>query len=135
MHQLKNVFILIFQITGYDFVHTKAYIKFFAEFTCFLTKFSPLFYEFRVTERLTFKQRRQQTFTCPKSTRKTLVNRKMCEVCSNLTIMAPERSQWLRFGAFIGNFEHIWHCFLVFQSFVGTCKCLLEREYLTISLS
>ena len=49
MHPLKNVFILIFQITGYDFVHIKAYIKFFAEFTCFLTKFSPLFYEFRVT--------------------------------------------------------------------------------------
>ena len=34
--------------------------------------------------------------------------RKICEICSNLTIKTPERR---RSGVFIGNFEHISHLF------------------------
>ena len=37
-----------------------------------------------------------------------------CEVCSKLTIKTLERRQWLRFGVFIVNFEHISHLVLVF---------------------
>ena len=38
--------------------------------------------------------------------------RKSCEICSKLTIKTPERRR--RSGAFIINFEHILHIFLVF---------------------
>ena len=37
--------------------------------------------------------------------------RKRCKICSNLTIKTPERR---RSDAFIVNFEHISHLFLVF---------------------
>ena len=37
--------------------------------------------------------------------------RKMCEICSKLTIKTPERRQWHRSGVFIVNFEHISHLF------------------------
>ena len=40
--------------------------------------------------------------------------RKMCELCSKLTIKTPEQLQWRRFGVFLVNFEHISHLFLVF---------------------
>ena len=33
-------------------------------------------------------------------------SRKMCEICSKLTIKTPERRQWHRCGVFIVNFEH-----------------------------
>ena len=36
-----------------------------------------------------------------------------CEICSKLTVKAPERSYWRRSGVFIANFEHISHLFLV----------------------
>ena len=39
-------------------------------------------------------------------------NRARCEICSNLTIKAPERR--LRSGVFIVNLEHISHLVLVF---------------------
>ena len=40
--------------------------------------------------------------------------RKMCEICSKLTIKTPEQRHWRRYGVFIVNFEHISHIFLVF---------------------
>ena len=40
--------------------------------------------------------------------------RTRCETCSELTIKTPEWRQWHRFNAFIVNFEHISHLFLVF---------------------
>ena len=40
--------------------------------------------------------------------------RKMCVICSKLTIKTPERRQWLCSGVFIVNFEHISQLFLVF---------------------
>ena len=40
--------------------------------------------------------------------------RTMWELCSKLTIKAPERRQWRRSGVFIVNFEHISHLVLVF---------------------
>ena len=40
--------------------------------------------------------------------------RKMCEICSNLTIKALERRKWRRSGVFMVSFEHILHLFLVF---------------------
>ena len=39
--------------------------------------------------------------------------RKKCEICSKLTIKAPERRQWRRSSVFIVNFGHISHLFLV----------------------
>ena len=39
--------------------------------------------------------------------------RTRCEICSELIIKIPERRQWLRFGIFIVNFEHIPHLVLV----------------------
>ena len=40
--------------------------------------------------------------------------RKRFDICSKLTIKAPERRQWRRLDVFIVNFEHISHHFLVF---------------------
>ena len=40
--------------------------------------------------------------------------RKNCEICLKLTIKTAERRHWRRSGAFIVNFEHISHSFLVF---------------------
>ena len=40
--------------------------------------------------------------------------RTRCEICSKLTIKAPER-QWRRSGVFVVNFEHISHLVLVFM--------------------
>ena len=40
--------------------------------------------------------------------------RTRCEICSKLTIKAPEQRQWRRSGVFIVNFEHISHLVLVF---------------------
>ena len=40
--------------------------------------------------------------------------RKRCKIYLLLTIKATERSQWSRSGAFIVNFEHISHFFLLF---------------------
>ena len=37
--------------------------------------------------------------------------RKSCELCSKLTIKAPERRHWHRSGVLIVNFEHILHHF------------------------
>ena len=37
-----------------------------------------------------------------------------CEICSKLTIKAPERRQWRPSGVFIVNFEYISHLVLVF---------------------
>ena len=39
--------------------------------------------------------------------------RKMCEICSKLTIKIPERRQWRRSGIFNFNFKHISHLALV----------------------
>ena len=36
------------------------------------------------------------------------------EICSKLTMKAPERRHWRRPGVFIVNFEHISHLVLVF---------------------
>ena len=36
------------------------------------------------------------------------------EICSNLTIKAPERSQWRCPDVFVNNFEHVLHLALVF---------------------
>ena len=41
-------------------------------------------------------------------------SRKRCEICSKLTIKTLERRQSRRSGAFIVNFEHISHLFLLF---------------------
>ena len=35
--------------------------------------------------------------------------RKRCEICSKLTIKAPEWRRWRRSGVFIVNFEHVSH--------------------------
>ena len=40
--------------------------------------------------------------------------RKMCEICSKLTIKIPQRRQWRRSVVVVVNFEHISHPFLVF---------------------
>ena len=40
--------------------------------------------------------------------------RTRCEICSEPTIMTPERGHWHRSGVFIVNFEHISHLALVF---------------------
>ena len=40
--------------------------------------------------------------------------RTRCEICSKLTINAPERRHWRGSGVFIVNFEHISHLVLVF---------------------
>ena len=40
--------------------------------------------------------------------------RTRCEICTKLTIKAPERRQWRRSGVFIINFVHISHLVLVF---------------------
>ena len=40
--------------------------------------------------------------------------RKRCEILSKLTIKTQNWRQWYRSGAFIINFEHISHLFLVF---------------------
>ena len=37
-----------------------------------------------------------------------------CEICSKLTIKAPEQCHWRCSGAFIVNFEHISYLVLVF---------------------
>ena len=39
--------------------------------------------------------------------------RKMCEICSKLTIKTSERRHWRRSGVFIVNFEQILHIALV----------------------
>ena len=39
--------------------------------------------------------------------------RRMCEICSELTIKTPEQLQWRRSGVFIVNFEQISHIALV----------------------
>ena len=39
--------------------------------------------------------------------------RKICEICSKLTIAIPGRRQWCHSGAFIDSFEHISHFFLL----------------------
>ena len=40
--------------------------------------------------------------------------RTRCEICLELTIKTPKRSQWCRSGVFIVNFEHISLLVLVF---------------------
>ena len=45
------------------------------------------------------------------NTRKT---RTRCEICSNLTIMIPDRRQWRGSAVFVINFEQILHLVLVF---------------------
>ena len=40
--------------------------------------------------------------------------RKRCDICSTLTIKAPEQRHWLCSSVFIVSFEHISHLFLVF---------------------
>ena len=40
--------------------------------------------------------------------------RTRCEICSNLTIKAPERRHWRPSGIFFVNFEHVLHLVLVF---------------------
>ena len=42
--------------------------------------------------------------------------RKMCEICSKLTIKTPERRPWHCSGVIIVNFEHTSHLVLVFLS-------------------
>ena len=39
--------------------------------------------------------------------------RKMCEICSELTLKIPEQRQLCRSGVFIDNFEHMSHLFVV----------------------
>ena len=41
-------------------------------------------------------------------------NKIICEICSKLTVKAPERHHWYRPGVFIVNFEQISHTTLVF---------------------
>ena len=48
-------------------------------------------------------------------------NRKMCEICSKLTIKPPKRRG---FVGFIVNFEHILHHFLVFLFLILNKKLL-----------
>ena len=40
--------------------------------------------------------------------------RKRCEICSKLTVKAPERRNWSPSGVFIVNLQHISHVLLVF---------------------
>ena len=41
-------------------------------------------------------------------------SRKRCEICSKVTIKAPELHHWRRFDVFVVNFEHSSHLFLEF---------------------
>ena len=53
--------------------------------------------------------------TCSKLTIETLEQGvKYGEICSKLTIKAPERRHWGCSDVFIVNFEHISHLFVVF---------------------
>ena len=51
-----------------------------------------------------------------------------------LTIKTPERRQWLRFGVFIVNFEHISHLVSIFtlnnQMLAGLVEYLLKMWHL-----
>ena len=61
----------------------------------------------RSSETFTYIHRRQ----VPVNNRNT---RTKCEICSKLTTKTAERRQWQHSDAFIVNFEHISHLFLVF---------------------
>ena len=51
--------------------------------------------------------------------------RKMCEICSKVTVTAPEsRRQGSRFGVFFIPFEHISYLFLTFYYRLSAGKCL-----------
>ena len=54
--------------------------------------------------------------------------RAMCEICSKLTIKAPERRQWRHSGIIIVNFEHISHLVLVFLLLILNIFCRLGTE-------
>ena len=60
-------------------------------------------------------------------------NRKMCETCSKLAI-ETERRQWLCFGVFIVNFEHISHLFQVLESYSGGSwrSLVLNQRFIAI---
>ena len=55
---------------------------------------------------------------------------KRCEICSKLTIKAPERRQWCRSGVFIVTFEHFSHFFSIVDfeqvniSLVSSCNII-----------
>ena len=66
----------------------------------------------RLSMKIYFKITTQLTFTYSNSTIET--HKRMCEICSKLTIKTPELCQQRCFGAFIFNFEHIFHLPLVF---------------------
>ena len=48
---------------------------------------------------------------------------KRCEVCSKLTIKAPEKRQWRRSGDFIVNFKHTSQLFSVFLLLLWASTC------------
>ena len=50
------------------------------------------------------------------------------EICSKLTIKAPERPHWCRSGVFIVNFEDISHLVLVFLS-ITLSRYMLAKKY------
>ena len=54
--------------------------------------------------------------------------RKMCEICSELTIKTPEWRQWRRSSVFIVNFEQISHVVMVFPLLYWTSKCRLGSD-------
>ena len=65
-----------------------------------------------------------------------------CEVCSKLTIKAPEQTHWRCSGVFIVNFQHISHFVLVFLLFnfkhviaglVIKCRGILRETCLQVT--
>ena len=69
--------------------------------------------------------------------------RTRCEICSELTMKAPERHQWCCPGVFIANFEHISHLVQVFFTvnfedvstgwgFLFLQKCFIRLYYFSL---
>ena len=69
----------------------------------------------------------QQTFTCSKSTIKTLSR---CEICLKITMKTPEWCHWRCSGIFLVNFEHISHLFLVSLQMFASVVWLVPIHFL-----
>ena len=52
-----------------------------------------------------------------------------CENCSKVTVKAPERRQWQRFGVFIVNFEQISLFYLVFPLLTLNKKMMDGKDH------
>ena len=69
----------------------------------------------------------QQTFTCSKSTIKTLSR---CDICLKITMKTPEWCHWRCSGIFLVNFEHISHLFLVSLQMFASVVWLVPIHFL-----